>query len=262
MHRAKSEYAIQTVTNALRLLEVFEADEEIGVTELARRLSLHKNNVFRLLATLAEKGWVEQSADTERYRLGRACVRLAGAFGRARALSRYARPVLERLARVTGETTHLGVLRGYDVVILDGVLASAPLVTGLHIGGHFLPHCIAAGKVLLACSAPGTLEAYDREVVAERGVEQATEATIVDRDKLFEHLRHVAAQGFALELEEFAPGVASAAAPVTDASDRVVAALAVSAPLFRVDRDGLESRIVPEVVAAAACLSRQLGAAP
>ena len=57
-------------TNALRVLDAFEADEEVGVTELARRLHLHKNNVFRLLATLEDKGWVEQSEDSERYRLG------------------------------------------------------------------------------------------------------------------------------------------------------------------------------------------------
>ena len=54
MQRAKSEYAIQTVSNALRLLEAFEGEEELGVTELAKRLNLHKNNVFRLLATEGE----------------------------------------------------------------------------------------------------------------------------------------------------------------------------------------------------------------
>ena len=61
MQRAKSEYAIQTVTNALRVLEAFETDEQLGVTELARRLHLHKNAVFRLLATLEENRWVEQT---------------------------------------------------------------------------------------------------------------------------------------------------------------------------------------------------------
>ena len=83
MQRAKSEYAIQTVTNALRVLEAFETDEQLGVTELARRLDLHKNNVFRLLATLEEKQWVEQT-DAELYRLGASCLRLSQAYTRTR----------------------------------------------------------------------------------------------------------------------------------------------------------------------------------
>jgi len=140
MQRAKSEYAIQTVTNALRVLEAFETDEMLGVTELSKRLHLHKNNVFRILATLEEKGWVEQCADTERYRLGAACVRIGHAFGRARSLTRHGRSVLDALCRETGETTHLAVMRGHEVVMLDGVQASGPLVTGLHLGGRLAPH--------------------------------------------------------------------------------------------------------------------------
>ena len=55
MTKLKSDYSIQTVSNALRVLEVFSDEDEIGVSELSRRLGLHKNNVFRLLATLEEK---------------------------------------------------------------------------------------------------------------------------------------------------------------------------------------------------------------
>ena len=70
MSKPKSDYTIQTVNNALRLLEAFYEEAELGVSELSRRLGLHKNNVFRLLATLEEEGYVEQSQDNERYRLG------------------------------------------------------------------------------------------------------------------------------------------------------------------------------------------------
>jgi DNA-binding IclR family transcriptional regulator len=259
MHRAKSEYAIQTVTNALRVLDVFEADEEVGVTELARRLHLHKNNVFRLLATLEDKGWVEQSADSERYRLGAACLRLARNYARTHGLTRWGRAALERLARDTAETVHLGVLRGFEVVHLDGEQSQGLLVSGVRTGTRMPCHSTALGKVLLGCSPAGTIESYDRQV-ASLGVESFTTETIVDRDKLLEHLHRVAAQGWALDLEESSPGVACAAAPVFDASGRTVAALSVSGPAFRLDRDALEGRIAPAVVAAANGLSRQLGA--
>ena len=72
MRRSKSDYVIQTVLNALHLLEEFQEDESLGVTELSERLELHKNKVFRLLATFEQSGYVEQ-CDAERYRLGTAC---------------------------------------------------------------------------------------------------------------------------------------------------------------------------------------------
>lgn len=259
MQRAKSEYAIQTVTNALRVLEAFETDEALGVTELSKRLHLHKNNVFRILATLEEKGWVDQCAQTERYRLGAACVRLGYASARTRSLTRHGRSVLESLSRETGESAHLAVLRGVEVMMLDGVQAAGPLVTGLHLGGTLWPHCTAVGKVLLACGAPDTIERWDR-VFASRPLPKATDATILDRDKLLEHLQQVHVQGFALDLEESAPGVVCAAAPVFDATSMPVASIAVSAPASRVDRARLEAEHAPRVVTAANQLSRRLGA--
>lgn len=259
MHRAKSDYAIQTVTNALRVLDAFEVDEEIGVTELARRLHLHKNNVFRLLATLEDKGWVVQSQDSERYRLGSACLRLARSYTRTLGLTRWGRGALEQLARETGETAHLGVLRDFEVVHLDGEQSPGLLVTGLRTGTRMPSHTTALGKVLLGFGTPDALERYDREVAA-RGLETLTPGTIADRDKLLEHLHGVAAQGWALDLEESSPGVACAGAPVIDASGRAVAALSVSGPAFRLDRDVLEAKVAPAVVTVANALSRQLGA--
>jgi DNA-binding MarR family transcriptional regulator len=86
MKKPKGEYAIQTVVNAMRLLEAFRDEEELGVTELSRRLSLHKNNVFRLLATLEQQGYIEQSTASDRYRLGVESLELGQAFLRGRTL--------------------------------------------------------------------------------------------------------------------------------------------------------------------------------
>ena len=95
MSKPKSEYSIQTVSNALRVLEVFYEEHEIGVSELSRLLNLHKNNVFRLLATLEESGYIEQSEQSERYRLGVRCLELGRAYLRANSLLHCARPILE-----------------------------------------------------------------------------------------------------------------------------------------------------------------------
>jgi IclR family KDG regulon transcriptional repressor len=261
MRRSKSDYVIQTVSNALRLLEEFRYAEELGVTALARRLGLHKNNVFRLLATLEEMRFVEQCAENERYRLGTACLGLGQAFARTRSLTRLARSVLEKLALDTGETAHLGVLDGFEVVHLDGEAPDQLVGTRVRTGQRLPVHASALGKAMLACGDPGEWERMDREWIRGGELPAATEATITDRDKFFEHLRGAAGMGFAIDIEECAAGLCCVAAPVRDASSRVVAALSVSAPVFRVGVDAMHERIVPAVTSAAQELSRRLGAA-
>jgi DNA-binding IclR family transcriptional regulator len=260
MRRSKSDYVIQTVTNALRVLEEFRYDEELGVTELAKRLGLHKNNVFRLLATLEQMRFVEQEAENERYRLGTACLGLGQAFSRTRTLTRVARASVEGLAEATGETAHLGVLDGFEVVHLDGEAASQVVGTRVRTGERLPVHASALGKALLACGDPSEWERMDREWIRGGALPAATAATITDRDKFFEHLRGVAVMGFALDIEECAPGLCCVAAPVRDAKGRVIAALSVSAPVFRVGVDEMHARLVPAVTGAAQELSRRLGA--
>jgi DNA-binding IclR family transcriptional regulator len=259
MKRSKSEYAIQTVSNAMRLLEAFQHDDELGVSELAERLELHKNNVFRLLATLEYEGYVEQNPRTGLYRLGPRCLELASSYTRNRTLQRQARPVLESLARETRETAHLAVMREFEVVHLDGEVWPQVVLAALRVGERLPAHCTALGKVILGFSGEDTRELYDRAVVAPGRLAVRTRSTLVDREKLFEHLRGVSAQGFAVDLEEFEPGVGCVAAPVLDGSGQVIAALSVSAPLFRLDADILDRRLVPLVTAAADRLSQGLG---
>ena len=259
MKRSKSDYVIQTVTNALRVLEAFRDKDELGVTELSRRLRLHKNNVFRLLATLESKGYVQQCADSDRYQLGVRCLELGYTYGRSGGLLRHARHILEGLVRATGETAHLGALRDFEVTHLDGEQPDQLVLTGLRVGRRLPVHCTALGKVLLGFGDRLLQERFDRLCAADGTLGARTAATITDRDKFFEHLRSVASQGFALDLEESETGLCCAAAPVFDASGRLVAALSVSGPAFRMSRDTLLDRIVPVLLSSANDLSKQLG---
>jgi DNA-binding IclR family transcriptional regulator len=259
MKRSKSDYVIQTVTNALRVLEAFRDKEELGVTELSRCLGLHKNNVFRLLATLEDKGYVEQCADSDRYQLGVRCLELGHTYGRGGGLLRHARGILEDLARTTGETAHLGTLQDFEVAHLDGEQPDQLVLTGLRIGRRLPVHCTALGKVLLGCGDRLLREHFDRLCVANGTLDPRTDATITDRDKFFEHLRGVGSQGYALDLEESEAGLCCAAAPVFTASGRLVAAVSVSGPAFRLSRDTLLDQVVPPLLSAADELSRQLG---
>lgn len=288
--KPKSDYAIQTVMNAFRMLEVFDGAVAIGVSDVARSLGLHKNNAFRLLATLELAGYVQQSADSELYHLGPRCLELAHAFARNHPFASLARPVLEELVAETGETAHLGVLRDQEVAHLDAVLPSRLLLTGSRVGERLPAHCTALGKALLVgrleSPIPAPVLAYPdrrsersaerrpgsrgesgsrRGPGAEAGVgaghfERFTEGTITDGAKLLDELRASQLRGYALDLEEYAAGLHCVAAPVRDASERVVAAISISGPSQRLGCEQMHGEGARAVAAAAHRLSRALGA--
>lgn len=260
MRRSKSDYVIQTVANAFRLLEEFsEREPELGVTELADRLDLQKNAAFRLLATLEQQGYVEQCVETDQYRLGRSCLGLGRAFSDTRDLLRSARPVLAKLALGVEESAHLGVLAGYEVVHVGGQQPRQLVATTLRTGQRLSAHCTALGKALLAGKGTSGLAQLDKDRVRTGKLSAETLATITDRDKFFEHLRSVASQGWATDLEECALGLCCVAAPVQDASGGVIAALSVSAPSFRMSEARLHGELLPQVLVAADDLSRRMG---
>ena len=98
VRREKSNYVIQSVSHALDVLEQFNGTvDEIGVTELSKRLKLHKNNVFRLLATLEARGYIEQNKVSENYRLGLRCLQLGQTFIHQLGLLLQSRAILEDL---------------------------------------------------------------------------------------------------------------------------------------------------------------------
>ncbi len=259
MTKAKSDYSIQTVSNALRVLEMFSEEDEIGVSDLSRRLSLHKNNVFRLLATLEENGYIEQSARSERYRLGAGCLELGRSFARGNTLLRSARPILEELSRTLGETAHIGALRGFDVIHLDAEVPDQLITTASRIGLRLPAQHTAIGKVLL-----GGLDAQGRDefvsaALADQRLAPRTENSIADPHKFVEHLSSVALQGFAVDMEECELGLRCVAAPVHNDAGRVVAAISVSGPSFRMSEDQMLDKVAPAVVDATERLSRNLG---
>src|SRR5206468_2375877 len=114
-------YTIQSVSHSLDVLEQFAGEaEELGVTELSKRLRLHKNNVSRLLATLESRGYIEQNRATENYRLGIRCLQLGHSYVQHMRLLRQARPIMGELVRHVRVTAYVAVLRRAGVVPAEG----------------------------------------------------------------------------------------------------------------------------------------------
>jgi IclR family KDG regulon transcriptional repressor len=255
VQREKTNYVIQSVAHALDVLEQFCAElDELGVTELSKRLKLHKNNVFRLLATLESRGYIEQNKATENYRLGIRCLQLGQTYVNQMGLLRQARPILEEVARLSRENTYVAVARRSAVVPLAVVESNLPVRITSGVGEALPMHSTAVGKVFLAYESEEGL----RHLLGS-SLEKFTDETISDLSDLNEHLKGVVERGFAVDAGEHLSDVRAVAAPVRDYTRNVVGALSVAGPAYRLSRERIEKEIVPLVVKAGKDLSLRLG---
>lgn len=249
--------SIQSVERAVAVLKLFgEAEPELGVSELARRLKLHKSTVSRLLSTLEAGGFVQQDPRSARYRLGLQLATLAGLALTQYELRDVARPSLQELAIETGETTTVSVIDGMEAVNIDQVLAPHPVK---HLGwiGRRLPlHCTAAGKSLLAYLPSGALDGY-----LVRPLARYTARTVTNPALLRRELEGIRARGFAIGQEEYEADLSAVGSAVRDHRGDVVASITVSGPSFRLSADRLR-QLGEAVRLAAARISARLGHRP
>ncbi len=236
---------------AALLLALGEAEGEVGVTELARRIGLHKSTASRLLATLQQRGLVQHDDDSGKYRLGLAMVRLGGHAEKTLDLRSIAMPELQAVARSVKETATLGILVHDSVVTIAWADAAG---RGYDRTMRNMPlHATAPGKVLLS-SRP------ERDVIrlSKIGFTPYTSHTIVRVNLLLEEFDRVRRRGFATAFGELEPMVNAVAVPVFDQRASVAAALEVRATGSRI----LPSR-VPELIErireAAAVITERIG---
>lgn len=243
--------AVRSVDRAAALLLALGGFEgEAGVTELARRLGLHKSTASRLLATLQRRGLVEQDEETGKYRLGLVVIRLAERAERTLDLKGIALPELERLARATRETVTIGVLDG-DADLTVAQVDGPNMVACPDWTGRTTPlHCVASGKILLA-----TMAERDVMRIARPGLAARTGRTITTLEALMEELARVRRRGFATAFSEWIDGTNGVAVPVADARGRVIASISVWGPAYRVTPGR-----VPEIVASARAASQAVTA--
>lgn len=254
VRREKSNYMIQAVAHALDVLEQFHTDGELGVTELSKRLKLHKNNVFRILATLESRGYIEQNRSTENYRLGTKCLQMGQTYIQHMGLLQQARPIMIDVVKACHESTYVAVMRKGQVVPLDMVESDQPVRIVSHIGENLPLHCTAAGKVHLAFEP-----AEEMQRCLSEGLTQFTTHTITDREVLGEQLKNVVAAGYAVDSGEHLTDVHAIAVPIKDYTRTVVGSLVISGPAYRITQERIQNEIIPLIAKAGRELSSRLG---
>lgn len=238
------------------MLEQFFGDgDELGVTELSKRLKLHKNNVFRLLATLEARGYIEQNRTNENYRLGIKCLLLGRRYIDHMGLVRQARPILAEVTRRCRESSLVAIARRDGAVPLEAVEPDDRSVRiALPIGQTLPLHCTALGKVHLAFDADEQVRAMLPETL-----ERYTANTLVERSALIAQLEAVVQDGYAVDNGEFMEDVSSVAVPIRDYTRTVVGSLAIAGPSYRMARERISIELGQVVLEAGRELSHRLG---
>ncbi len=246
---------VQSVDRALRIVGYLAEAEgaDLSVTEIGRRLGVHKTTASRLAATLARHGFIQRGPATDQYRLGLRLVHLAASAVADFEPVLVARPALRDLASQTEETVTLNVLSGDRVVTVDQIMGRRSIVSHSWLGKTVSTHCSASGKVLLAW-----LDEVELKAILPSRLERLTPATIVSVPELRRQLDEVRAQGYGTSIQELEEGLTAMAAPVRHSTGRVVAAVGVSGPSFRLRQEDVPhiARLVRE---AANTASRDLG---
>lgn len=227
--RSKKRYVIQSVENALDILEVFcEEGDDVGVTRLSERLALGKTSVFRLLATFEHRGYVEKKRDG-RYRLGSSAFEIAQKLLGRFVLLRKARPVMESLVWKSREAVYVCIRKGDEILLLD-MLDTLEQVKVMPLTGNRYPvRQVACGVVTLPPA-----DAADDGAVVQR----------VD---------HAADNGALGE------GTASIAVPLRGAGGEICGSLCLVGPSFRFGAERVAGELLPLLKNAGEVISLNLG---
>jgi DNA-binding IclR family transcriptional regulator len=244
---------LQTIQKIGPVLDLFTVERpEWGVSEVAAAISVPRSSAHALLSSLVETGLL-QSKGRGRYRIGWRVVELSETLRGTVNVRSVARPVLERLVRDYGETSHLAVMERSRVLYVDKILGTHQVnVTGARVGAQLEPHCSAVGKALLAHLSDEEI----KRILGGQPMRRLTSTTITDPKTLFAELIAVRKVGVAYDVGEAVPDVQCVAAPVRDEMGVVVAAVSVTVPANRFTRSKLE--FTAAVKAAAADISARL----
>ncbi len=241
-------------TPTLRLFALLEViaskDQYFSLQSLADETDVPKPTLHRMLQQLENAHLLERSSDGRQYGTGVRLRRLAENLLLNDTSHGARHAVLRNLVAEVGESCNLTALSGSEVIYLDRVETPAPLRFYLHPGSRVPVHCSASGKVFLSQMAPGQRQ----RLLGHTPLEAFTPKTLTDLAALETEVRLVRRQGFALDNEEFLPGLLCVAVAVPSVTGRSNLCVAVQAPLMRLTADKALA-LLPALQRAAAALS-------
>jgi len=252
MDRERGTYSVQSVLKAFELIEALAAEESLPtIPVLAQKLDLSRNKIFRLLATLEDKGLIERDEPSGTYRLGICAYEMAQHILKSATLIRLAHPIMEELARKHDEAVYITVMNNDEVFFLDMVDSFQKIKATTMVGRRFPFFTNAAGKAIKAMSSSDMIERLGKRRASMQG--------IPDVKRLETELRDIRQCGVAVDIGGLGEGICAVAVAIKDYAGKVVGALTMLAPSFRMLQERLEIEIIPSMRESAEVLSMKFG---
>lgn len=226
-----NEKIIQSVDRAIKILNCFENNEELGVTEISKLVGLHKSTTFGLISTLYANGILEKNDNSGKYKLGLKLFRLGTKVNSS--LRHIVVPYLERLVNMYHETANLVILHDLSVIYLEKVESPLSIAISTLVGGRQPLHCTAVGKAILANLSSEIL----KDKISRMELTKFTSNTICDKKTLIESLENIKKKGYAEDFEELEIGLHCIAAPILNHNNMPFAAISISGPTSRMNED-------------------------
>jgi len=255
LQKTKNEgVSVQSVARVLDIIKCFENANELGISELSERMDLAKSTIYGLVHTLAAYGYLEQSEQNKKYRLGLKLFELGNLVHGRIDIRWEAKPWCQMLFDKYKTTVHLAAYSEGDVVYIDKVDNESSLVNYSRVGKRGPMYCTGVGKAILAYLPMEYLKKY----VLTKPFQKLTDNTITTREGLLEELEQVRSKGYAIDNEEIEAGLQCIAAPIFNHQHNPQMALSVSFPLGRLQNLDIDE-VARDVLYYSAQISERLG---
>lgn len=249
----QSYYFINSLAKATKILELLAETGELSVSEIGKKLGMHRSATHRFLATLRELAFLEQS-EHSRYRLSFKLFELGTKGANRLEVTRVAHPFLLDIASRHEDTANLGIMDNTDVIYVDKVESPHLLRMDFTIGHRVPAYCTAMGKAILANRPETEVQKLFRGVKFEN----RTPKTILSLHDLLQCLRTIREEGYAVDDEELSLGTRCIASPIFDFTGRCVAAISIAGPTLRITYDKIE-QIRASLSCVSSAISMRLG---
>jgi IclR family transcriptional regulator, pca regulon regulatory protein len=249
-------YLIQSLIRGIEVLRLFGRDRSaLSLAELVELTGLNRTTTYRFVSTLRHLGLVEVDAQTRRYRLGSKVLELGFHYLHGIPLVELAQPVLRALRNEVGESAHLAILDGSEVVYIARAAGERIISASVSVGSRLSAQQTSMGRALLAWLPADALERVLRDTD-----QRPTNTSNASPAALSAALQQVREDGFAVSFQDYEPGVCSVAAAVRTSAGPATAAVNVAGPVDRFTPEAIRNMYAPAVTRAADQLSALLGA--
>ena len=252
-----NDYNVRAVERALQIMGCFDDEHpERGISDIAQAVGLHKATAHRIVTTLVNYGYLERAADEQKYRLGLELPNLGYKVIRRMDMRREAHPFMKQLVEEWDETCDLSIFDQGKIFYIEVLRGNRALNISAAVGQRMPAHATASGKLFLAYLPSAELDA-----LLSQPLDSYTKNTLTSPDELRKQLGKIRQQGFAVDYEEYEPGVCAIAAPIFNRGGKVIAAIGGPSPMSRMTPERI-SKIADAFKDAAKAISQRMGYNP